>query len=133
MARRSRKKKQSSSTKSLPAIVGALCAIALLAGGYFILVRPSSVSANMLNAGTYEESPDSLRGSIFTVKGEVVKKLHYEEGVRQVIHVRYDNKQIPLIIPATVEGPNINTNQEYTFLVKAKNDAWLVVNSYTDK
>ncbi len=74
-----------------------------------------------------------MRGSSFSIKAEVIKKLHYEEGVRQVVHVKYDNEPITILIPAEVTGPNINTQQEYTFIVKAKNDAWLVAKSYTDK
>jgi hypothetical protein len=50
-----------------------------------------------------------------------------------VVHVIYNNEPIPIEIPADVKGPNINTQQEYTFIVKAKNDAWLVAKSYTDK
>ena len=134
MARKSRKKKSSSSNPK-PVIIGALCAIALIAVGYFILSRSVSDQTNVtpLQADTYTTSPNSLRGSTFAVKAQVIKKLHYEEGVRQVIQVAYDNEHIPIEIPAEVTGPNINTQQEYTFIVKAKNDAWLVASSYTDK
>lgn len=132
MARRTRKTKSTSSNPA-PLIIGILCAIGLLAGGYFIITRPTTLNATVLNAETYTKSPDSIRGSTFTVKGEVIKKIHYEEGVVQVIHVSYNDEPIPIEIPASVKGPNINTKQEYTFTVKAKNDAWLVASSYTDK
>lgn len=132
MARRTRKK-QSSSSNPLAIIIGALCVLGLLAGGYFILTREKSASASELNAETYTNSPESVRGSTFAVKAEVIKKLYYEEGVTQVVHVIYNDEPIPIEIPASVEGPNINTQQEYTFIVKAKNDAWLVAKSYTDK
>jgi hypothetical protein len=132
MARRTRKKK-STSSNPLPIIIGALCALGLLAGGYFIITREKGSNATELNAVTYANSPESVRGSTFTVKAEVIKKLYYEEGVTQVVHVVYNDEQIPIEIPADVKGPNINTQQEYTFIVKAKNDAWLVAKSYTDK
>ncbi len=132
MARRTRKK-QSTSSNPMPIIIGAVCAIALLAGGYFLLTREKSNNATILNAETYTNSPESVRGSTFEVKAEVVKKLFYEEGVTQVVQVNYNNEPIPIEIPANVVGPNINTQQEYTFIVKAKNDAWLVAKSYTDK
>ncbi|MEZ7957790.1 MAG: hypothetical protein QMC23_05925 [Rubritalea sp.] len=132
MARRTRKK-QSTSSNLLPIIIGALCALGLLAGGYFIITREKSSNATELNAETYTNSPESVRGSSFSVKAEVIKKLYYEEGVTQVVHVIYNNEHIPIEIPADVKGPNINTQQEYTFIVKAKNDAWLVAKSYTDK
>ncbi len=132
MARRTRKK-QSTSSNPLPIIIGGLCALGLLAGGYFIITREKSSNATELNADTYTNSPESVRGSTFAVKAEVIKKLYYEEGVTQVVHVTYNNKPIPIEIPFDVKGPNINTQQEYTFIVKAKNDAWLVAKSYTDK
>ncbi len=132
MARRTRKK-QSTSSNLLPIIIGALCALGLLAGGYIIITREKSPNATELNAETYTNSPESVRGSSFSVKAEVIKKLYYEEGVTQVVHVIYNNEHIPIEIPADVKGPNINTQQEYTFIVKAKNDAWLVAKSYTDK
>lgn len=114
-------------------LIGGLCAIALLAGGYFIITREPSSSATELNAETYINSPESVRGSTFSVKAQVTKKLYYEEGVTQLVQVIYNNEPISIEIPADVSGPNINTQQEYTFIVKAKNDAWLVANSYTDK
>jgi hypothetical protein len=132
MARRTRKK-QSNSSNSLPIIIGALCALGLLAGGYVIVTRDKGSNATELNAETYTTSPESLRGSTFSIKAEVIKQLHYQEGVVKVIQVNYNNEQIPVVIPADVKGPNINTQQEYTFIVKAKNDAWLVASSYTDK
>jgi len=134
MARKSRKKK-SSSSNPIPIVTGALGAIALLGVGYFILSKTGGNQSNVtpLEAETYTTSPDSLRGSTFEVQAQVVKKLHYEEGVTQVIQVMYDNEPIPIEIPASVNGPNINTKQEYTFIVKAKNDAWLVASSYSDK
>jgi hypothetical protein len=132
MARRTRKK-QSTSSNLLPIIIGVFCALGLLAGGYFIITREKSSNATELNAETYINSPESVRGSSFSIKAEVIKKLYYEEGVTQVVHVIYNNEPIPIEIPADVKGPNINTQQEYTFIVKAKNDAWLVAKSYTDK
>lgn len=134
MARKSRKKK--SSSNPIPVIIGALCAVALLAVGYIILTgsgRGEATNVTPLQAETYTTSPDSLRGSTFSVKADVVKKLHYEEGVTQVVQVNYNNEPIPIEIPAEITGPNINTNQEYTFIVKAKSDGWLVASSYTDK
>ncbi len=132
MARRTRKK-QSTSSNPLPIIIGALCALGVLAGGYVIITREKSSNITQLNADTYTNSPESVRGSTFAVKAEVIKKLYYKEGVTQVVHVIYNNEPIPIEIPADVNGPNINTQQEYTFIVKAKNDAWLVAKSYTDK
>lgn len=136
MARRTRKKKSSvssASSNTAPIIIGSLCALGLLAGGYFVVTRPPGSNATELNAETYTHSPESLRGSTFAVKAEVIRQLHYEEGVVKVIHVNYNNHPISIQIPASVEGPNINTRQEYTFIVKAKNDGWLVAKSYTDK
>lgn len=133
MARRTRKKQSTKSTNLLPIIIGALCALGLLAGVYFIITREKSSNATELSAETYTNAPESLRGSTFSIKGEVIKQLHYEEGVVKVIHVNYNNEPIPIEIPADVVGPNINAQQEYTFIVKAKNDAWLVAKSYTDK
>ncbi|MFT5906270.1 MAG: hypothetical protein ACI9E1_001877 [Cryomorphaceae bacterium] len=132
MARRTRKK-QSTSSNPLPIIIGSLCVLGVLAGGYVIVTREKGSNITQLNADTYTNSPESVRGSTFTVKAEVIKKLYYEEGVTQVVHVIYNNEPIPIEIPADVNGPNINTQQEYTFIVKAKNDAWLVAKSYTDK
>ena len=132
MARRSRKK-QSKSANLLPIIIGSLCALGVLAGGYAIVTRERSSNATELNATTYTTSPESLRGSTFSIKAEVIRQLHYEEGVVKVVYVNYNNEPIPVVIPADVKGPNINTQQEYTFIVKAKNDAWLVASSYTDK
>jgi hypothetical protein len=132
MARRTRKK-QSKQSNPLPMIIGAVCAIALLAGGYLFLTKENTSNVSELNVETYANSPESLRGSSFTVKAEVTKKRFYEEGVTQLVQVTYNNEPIVIEIPADVDGPNINTQQEYTFIVKAKNDAWLVAKSYTDK
>jgi hypothetical protein len=132
MARRTRKK-QSTSSNPLPIIIGARCGLGLLAGGYLIITRERGSNITQLNADNYTNSPESLRGSTFSIKAEVIRQLHYEEGVVKVIYVSYNNEPIPIEIPADVVGPNINTQQEYTFIVKAKNDAWLVAKSYTDK
>lgn len=132
MARRTRKKK-SSTSNPLPAIIATIVGLVIVAGAYFILTREKSTSTTELNADTYITAPESMRGSTFTVKAEVIKKLYYEEGVTQVVQVNYNNEPISIVIPADVAGPNINTQQEYTFIVKAKNDAWLVAKSYTDK
>lgn len=132
MARRTRKKK-SSTSNPLPAITATIVGLVIVAGAYFILTREKSTSTTELNADTYITAPESMRGSTFAVKAEVIKKLYYEEGVTQVVQVNYNNEPISIVIPADVAGPNINTQQEYTFIVKAKNDAWLVAKSYTDK
>ena len=133
MARRKRKKQSTSPTNLIPIIIGSLCALGLLAGGYFVITREKTSNATELNAETYITSPDSLRGSTFSIKAEVTKQLHYQEGIVKVIQVNYNNEPIPIEIPAKVKGPNINTQQEYTFIVKSKNDGWLVASSYTDK
>ncbi len=133
MARKSRKKKKAASNPA-PVIIGAVCAVALVAGGIYVINNPSGTSsANLLSIDTYTTSPESQRGSTFEVRGEVIKKIAYKDGVRQVLQVRYNNEDIPIVVPADVDGPNINTQQEYTFTVNAKDDAWLFATAYTDK
>ncbi len=118
-------------------IVGSIVALALI-GAAFILLKPKAgESLKNLPLDVYYSDPSSLRGSKFSVTGQVVSKLKYQENVGQVIQLKVTDgsrsEVFAVMVPDGVDGPNIDPNQNYTFNVEVKSDRWLEAKSYTDR
>lgn len=135
MARRSRKTK--SNSNPTPMIIGSVVAVALIAGAFFFLKSSPSESLKSLPIDVYYDNPSSIRGSKFSVTGEVISKLRYVENVGQAIQVNVTDgtrsEVVGIMVPTGVKGPNIDPKQNYTFSVEVKSDRWLEASSYTDR
>jgi hypothetical protein len=138
MARRSRKKKTSNPA---PAIIGSVAAILVIGIGFVVLQRGDGPSAKSFPLQTYVESCNSLRGNEYSVSGEIVENAQHDPNVGKFIFLRVDTedqtippnlpKSIGIMVPNSVKGPNLETKQNYTFVVDVKKEGSLVASSYT--
>ena len=138
MARRSRRKK---STNPAPVIIGGVAAILVIGLGFAFLKRGDSPSAKKFPLETYVESCNSLRGNEYSISGEIVENAQHDPNVGKFVFLRVDtsDQDIPLelpqsigiMVPSSVKGPNLETKQNYTFVVEVKREGSLVASSYT--
>ncbi len=136
MARKTRKK-QSTATNPMPILIGGIVAIAIIALGYWYLTHGgSNKNYKPLPLQTYVNNPNSLRGSSFSVTGEVVAKPRVNHET-QIIEIAVTQKgvteHVMIEVPTKVKGPNIDPKQNYIFNVKVAPNGWLIVSSYKDK
>ena len=137
MARRSRKKKSS----PLPAILGGVVAVAAIAIGFISLKGEDVPTAKGFPLETYVESCNSLRGNQYSIQGEVLENAHHDPLVGKFIFLTVDTgggkasselpQNVGILVPADVDGPNLETKQRYTFVVDVKKEGALVARSYT--
>lgn len=136
MARRSRKK-QSNPT---PLILGGVAVVAAIAVGYTLLPKADSTQAKAFPLETYTESCNSLRGSEYAIRGEILENFHHDPTVGKFIFLTVEPDSAPeslespqnvgILIPSEVEGPNLETKQKYSFVVTVKKEGILVAKSY---
>ncbi|GAA5496205.1 hypothetical protein SAMN02745181_2658 [Rubritalea squalenifaciens DSM 18772] len=141
MARRSRKKKQSNSQTTV--IIG--IAVIALAGylGFKVIGSSDKVDAKEFPLQSYVNDGNSLRGNKYQVTGEVFSKPFHDPARGQKIYVRVDvgeakypaglPRDIGIFVPSTVQGPNLETKQNYTFVVKVINGGNLEALQYASQ
>lgn len=137
MSRRSRKKQSS----PVPAILGGAVLIAMIAIGYSFLPKGGSATAKPLPLEVYVDSCNSLRGSEYSVSGEILENYHHDPEVGKFIFLTVDEeeassespKNIGILVPTDVSGPNLETKQQYHFVVQVQKEGMLVATSYTSK
>lgn len=147
MARRSRKKQKNT---QLPTIIGAVAALALVAGGFFYLKSSKSgadrdFSPVEFPMETYVNNGNSLRGAnnYYSLTGEVFEKRSptTTTGLKLFVEVEIDPatypanfpKSLGIFVPAEINGPNIETKQSYHFIVQAARDGSLTAVEYESK
>lgn len=139
MARRSRRKKSSSSP--LPILLGVAGALGVAAIGFMVINKGEQPSAKKFPLETYVNSSNSLRGNEYSISGEIIKNAAHDPAVGKYIFLRVDTgeeevssdipKSVGIIVPSDVSGPNLETKQKYTFVVDVKKEGQLVANSYS--
>ncbi len=138
MARRSRRKK---SSNPAPVIIGSVAAVLVIGLGFIFLKRGDSPSAKRFPLQTYVESCNSLRGNEYSISGEIVENAQHDPNVGKFIFLRVDTgdqaispdlpQSIGILVPSSVKGPNLETKQNYTFVVDVRKEGSLVASSYT--
>lgn len=119
-------------------IAGAIAALVLLAGGYWILTSGNGGSDYpTLPAKDMQHNPSSLRGSDFSVIGKVKSKIHHSDSKGSLIdiEVKQDGEtyRFPIKVPSDVDGPNLSVEQSYIFNGTVTSKERFVVSSYSDK
>lgn len=143
MARKSRRRKKSSS-HNLPTIVGSVIAVALIGGGFlFIKNKNTPKKSPVLPIERYVVAANSYRGNTYQVSGEVFEIARHDPSIGKQVFVSVDTgddpypadlpKDIGILIPTEVKGPNIETKQSYEFIVEVKDRGTLIAQSYTAK
>ncbi len=140
MSRRSRRKKFSNPT---PAIIGAVVAVLAIGIGFTFLKSADKPSAKSFPLKTYVESCNSLRGNEYSISGEIVENAQHDPNIGKFIFLRIDTDDEPvsaelpqtigILVPAKVTGPNLETKQNYSFVVEVKREGALVASSYSAK
>lgn len=140
MARRSRKKKSSNPTSIL---IGIAVVVAVVGIGFYFIKQKDKADAQEFPLQSYVNDGNSLRGNIYQVSGEVFSKPFHDPSRGQKVYVRVDvgeadypaglPRDIGIFIPSTVSGPNLETKQSYTFIVKVATGGNLEATKYTTK
>ena len=138
MARRSRR---TTSSSTAPVIIGSVAAVLVIGIGFFVLKRGDSPSAKQFPLETYVESCNSLRGSEYSISGEIIENAQHNPNVGKFIFLKVDTgdqtispglpQSVGIMVPNSVKGPNLETKQNYTFVVDVKKEGSLVASSYT--
>ena len=138
MARRSRRKK---SNNPSPIIIGGMTAVLVIGLSLVFLKRGDNPSAKRFPLKTYVESCNSLRGNEYSISGEIVENAQHDPNIGKFIFLRVDTENqtispelpqsIGILVPNTVKGPNLETKQNYTFVVDVKREGSLVASSYS--
>lgn len=140
MARRSRKKNKSDST---PIVAGVAAVAAAVAFGYFFIGKRDQADAKEFPLQSYVNDGNSLRGNTYQVSGEVFSKPFHDPARGQKVYVRVDvgeadypaglPRDIGITIPSSVDGPNLETKQSYTFIVDVTKGGNLEASKYYTK
>lgn len=135
MARRSRNKQ----SNPAPLILGGVAVLAAIVVGYTLLPKGESSQAKSFPLETYTESCNSLRGSEYSVSGEILENFHHDPNVGKFIFLTVEQdasaspdspQSVGILIPSDVDGPNLETKQKYSFVVSVKKEGMLVAKSY---
>jgi hypothetical protein len=139
MSRRSRRKR--SNTGSSTVLIGSVAAVAAIAIGFVFLNKSETPAAKRFPLESYVNNGNSLRGSEYSISGEIVENAQHDPTVGKfvIIKVHTGDQAIPadlpnsvgILVPAGVNGPNLETKQNYNFVVDVRKEGSLVATSYT--
>jgi hypothetical protein len=139
MSRRSRRKR--SNTGSSTVLIGSVAAVAAIAIGFVFLNKSETPDAKRFPLESYVNNGNSLRGSEYSISGEIVENAQHDPTVGKfvIIKVHTGDQAIPadlpnsvgILVPAGVNGPNLETKQNYNFVVDVRKEGSLVATSYT--
>lgn len=109
----------------------AVFAIGIIAGGYYLVTR-SKGGGEELEFG--DDNYAKLVGNKGTITGEVSSILR-NDGERIIVSVVQDKapNEVQVVIPSSIDGPNINLKQSYIFTVKMVEGGFAEVTSYVDR
>ena len=91
----------------------------LLAGGYFFLSgsRDSGGPASPFPVKDYLESANSLRGNNYKLEATVDTTLEMLPGVGRLFSVETGGDMLPVFVPASMSGTNVERGQRLQFRV----------------
>ncbi|MFC5049371.1 hypothetical protein ACFPK9_01875 [Rubritalea spongiae] len=141
MSRRSRRKRNNSNSSSI--LIGSIVAIIAIIFGYTFLNQSDTPAAKDFPLESYIHNGNSLRGSEYSISGEIIENAQHDPTVGKFVLIKVDTSDqsispdlpnsVGILVPAEVDGPNLETKQNYNFVVDVRKEGALVATSYTAK
>lgn len=101
----------------------------------------NQASAKEFPIAIYVENCNSLRGNQYQISGEITENAQHDPNVGKFIFLKVSNipsgtasdtpQQVGILVPRELEGPNLETRQNYSFIVEVRKEGYLVANSYS--
>ena len=98
-------------------------------------------SAKEFPIAIYVENCNSLRGNQYQISGEITENAQQSADVGKFVFLKVDNvpsgtpsdtpQQVGILVPSNVDGPNLETRQNYSFIVEVQREGYLVASSYS--
>ena len=139
MSRRSRRKRNNSNPATV--LVGVIAAVVVIAIGFIFLNKSETPDAKRFPLESYINNGNSLRGSEYSISGEIVENAQHDPTVGKFVIIKVDTgdqtvspdlpDSVGILVPAGVNGPNLETKQNYNFVVDVRKEGSLVATSYT--
>jgi hypothetical protein len=113
-----RKKKSSPQPKWLIAIIG-LAVVAFIGSQFFNSKETDPYrTIPLLDASSYLENSNSLRGNTYKLKGTVAESLAWSPNSGRLIAITVDDEQLPLLVTPEFNSMNIQKEQNLIFVVE---------------
>jgi hypothetical protein len=113
-----RKKKSSPQPKWLIAIIG-LAVVAFIGSQFFNSKETDPYrTIPLLDASSYLENANSLRGNTYKLKGTVAESLAWSPNSGRLIAITVDNEELPLLVTPEFSSMNIQKEQNLIFVVE---------------
>jgi hypothetical protein len=113
-----RKKKSSPQPKWLIAIIG-LAVVAFIGSQFFNSKETDPYrTIPLLDASSYLENANSLRGNTYKLKGTVAESLAWSPNSGRLIAITVDDEQLPLLVTPEFNSMNIQKEQKLIFVVE---------------
>lgn len=107
-------------------VVGAICIIA-----FFAMFFMGKGDNSNFPFERYVEQPKSFAGNSYSLSASIDSQLAYADNKGRIILLKtFENKSLPLFVPAAIEGFNPNTGQRYSFQVRIAGDGKLVMEKF---
>jgi hypothetical protein len=113
----SRRASSSFPISKLLALFGGIAA--LVGGGYFFLTqsRGSGAPAAPFPVKEYLENANTLRGNTYKLEASVDTTLEVQQGVGRLFSVESGGDMLPVFVPASLNGTNVERGQRLQFRV----------------
>ena len=138
MARRSRRKRNSNSATTI--LIGSIAAIVAIAIGFVFLNQSDAPKAKRFPLESYVNNGNSLRGSEYSITGEIIENVLHDPTIGKFVILKVDTGDsqasadtpqcVGILVPSSVNGPNLETKQSYHFVVDVRKEGSLVANRY---
>lgn len=113
-----RKKKSSPRPTWLIAIIG-LAVVAFIGSQFFNSKETDPYrTIPLLDASSYLENANSLRGNTYKLKGTVAESLAWSPNSGRLIAITVDNEELPLLVTPEFSSMNIQKEQNLIFVVE---------------
>ena len=113
-----RKKKSSPQPKWLIALIG-LAVVAFIGSQFFNSEETDPYrTIPLLDASSYLENSNSLRGNTYKLKGTVAESLAWSPNSGRLIAITVDDEQLPLLVTPEFNSMNIQKEQNLIFVVE---------------
>ena len=111
-----RKKKSSPQPKWLIALIG-LAVVAFIGSQFFNSKETDPYrTIPLLDASSYLENANSMRGNTYKLKGTVAESLAWSPNSGRLIAITVDDEQLPLLVTPEFNSMNIQKEQNLIFV-----------------
>ena len=141
MARRSSRKRSSNNSTTI--LIGSIAAIVAIAIGFVFLNQSETPNAKRFPLESYVNNGNSLRGSEYSITGEIIENVQHDPSIGKFVILKVNTgdvdvsselpQNVGILVPATVNGPNLETKQNYHFVVEVRKEGSLIAKSYNAK